>query len=108
MTLAGIVAAQVGNVFACRTERESLLRVGPASNRLVLGGVVAEIAILATLIAVPALRRSFGLAPLGPTEWGPLLCFPAVVLVGEEIRKGIVRAASATWSRSGSGKPHAA
>ena len=28
MTLAGIVAAQVGNVFACRTDRESVFRAG--------------------------------------------------------------------------------
>ena len=28
MTFAGIVAAQIGNVLACRTERESVFRIG--------------------------------------------------------------------------------
>ena len=35
MCLAGIVATQIGNVFACRTERESVLKVGLLSNRLI-------------------------------------------------------------------------
>jgi calcium-translocating P-type ATPase len=91
MTLAGIVAAQVGNVFACRTERESLLRVGAFSNRLVLLGVLAEIAILLALILVPPLRTVFGLAPLARAEWGPLLAFPAVVVACEEARKWLIR-----------------
>jgi Ca2+-transporting ATPase len=94
MTLAAIVAAQIGNVFACRTERASLFRVGVCSNRLVLGGVTAEVALLAVLIAVPPLRAIFGLAPLGRGEWGPVLCFPAVVLGCEEVRKWVVR-----WAR---------
>jgi magnesium-transporting ATPase (P-type) len=93
MTLAGIVAAQVGNVFACRTDRESVVRAGLLRNRLVLGGIAAEVAILAALILVPPLRTLFGLAPLGPREWGLLLLFPAVVLAAEEARKAVVRAA---------------
>jgi len=94
MTLAAIVAAQVGNVFACRTERESVFRVGAATNLLVLAGVVAEVTILLGLILVPALRAVFGLAPLGAAEWGPLLCFPAIVLGCEEGRKWVVRSAA--------------
>ena len=31
---------QVGNVLACRTERESVFRIGLFSNRLVLAGIV--------------------------------------------------------------------
>jgi calcium-translocating P-type ATPase len=91
MTLAGIVAAQVGNVFACRTERESVLRVGLLRNRLVLAGIVVELLVLAALIGVPALRDVFGLAPLGLEEWLPLLAFPAIVLGVEETRKWVVR-----------------
>jgi magnesium-transporting ATPase (P-type) len=92
MTLAGIVAAQVGNVFACRTERESVLRVGLLGNRLVVAGVAAEIAILVCLIVVPPLARVFGLAPLRFAEWGLLLAFPPLVLLLEELRKAGMRA----------------
>jgi magnesium-transporting ATPase (P-type) len=91
LTLAGIVAAQVGNVLACRTERTSVFRLGLASNRAVVLGIAAETAILAALILVPPLARIFGLAPLSVAEWAPLLGFPAVVLGLEEGRKWVVR-----------------
>ena len=95
MTLAGIVAAQVGNLFACRTDRESVLRVGLFSNPLVLVGIAAELGILGALILVPPLRHVFGLAPLAVAEWGILLVFPFVMVLVEEGRKWIVRHARA-------------
>jgi len=33
MTLAGIVACQVGNAFACRSESDSIWRLGDWANR---------------------------------------------------------------------------
>ena len=91
MTLAAIVATQVGNVFACRTQRESVFSLGLWSNPLVLMGVAAEIAILVALITIPPLARAFGLAPLAPGEWGILLAFPPAILGLEEARKWIAR-----------------
>jgi magnesium-transporting ATPase (P-type) len=91
MTLAGIVAAQVGNVFACRTERASVFQVDLLRNRLVLVGIVAEVAVLLALIFVPPLRHLFGLAPLALKEWAPLAAFPGIVLGLEEGRKWMVR-----------------
>jgi calcium-translocating P-type ATPase len=91
MTLAGIVATQVGNVFACRTDRESVFRVGLFSNRLVLLGIAAEVGILAILILVPPFPSVFGLAPLHLAEWKLLLLFPPAMLLLEEGRKWIVR-----------------
>jgi len=91
MTLAGIVAAQVGNVFACRTDRESVFRSGLLRNRLIPVGIVVEVTVLVLLIVVPPLRAVFGLAPLRFEEWGILLAFPVVVLALEEGRKWLVR-----------------
>lgn len=91
MTLAGIVATQIGNVFACRTERESVFKVGLFSNRLVLLGIASELAIISALIYIPPLREVFGLAPLGPREWAFLLAFAPLLLMVEEVRKGLVR-----------------
>jgi Ca2+-transporting ATPase len=91
MTLAGIVASQVGNVFACRTDRESVFRVGLLSNRLVLAGIGAEVVILLGLIVVPPFPAIFGLAPLSFAEWSLLLFFPPVVLLLEETRKWVAR-----------------
>ncbi|MBI2529068.1 MAG: cation-transporting P-type ATPase [Candidatus Rokubacteria bacterium] len=91
MTLAGIVAAQVGNVFACRTDRESVFRAGLLRNRGVLLGIAAEVGLLLALILVPPLQHVFGLAPLRPEEWGMLLLFPPMMLALEESRKHAVR-----------------
>jgi len=91
MTLAAIVASQVGNVFACRTERESVFRAGLFNNKLVLWGIATELVIITCLIYTPFLHRIFGLAPLAVKEWAFLLIFPPVLLLMEEGRKWIVR-----------------
>ena len=91
MTLAGIVAAQIGNLFACRTDRESVFRVGLLTNRLVLWGVGAELGILLGLILIPPLAAVFSVAPLRVAEWWPLLGFPAIMLGAEEVRKYVIR-----------------
>ncbi len=91
MSLAGIVATQIGNVFACRTERESVFKVGFFKNKLVLLGIISELAIITTLIYTPFLQRIFGLAPLGPKEWGFLFAFTPVLFLMEEGRKLIMR-----------------
>jgi len=91
MTLAGIVATQIGNVFACRTERESVFKVGLFRNRLVLWGIASELTIIALLIYTPFLQRIFGLAPLGIKEWVFLFAFTPVLLVMEELRKLVLR-----------------
>ena len=96
MSLAGIVASQIGNVFACRTERESVFRAGLLANKLVLWGVATEIAIIACLIYAPPLQRIFGLAPLAIKEWAFLLIFPPILLLMEEARKRVVRTRSRT------------
>jgi magnesium-transporting ATPase (P-type) len=91
MTLAGIVAAQVGNVFACRTDRQSVFAVGLTSNGFVIPGIAAEIGILLAMILIHPLQVVFNTAPLSFAEWGVLLAFPAVMVALEEGRKWIVR-----------------
>ena len=91
MTFAAIVAAQVGNVFACRTDRESIFRAGLFSNPHVWWGIAAELALLLSLVLIPALRDIFGLAPLAFAEWSVLLALPPVMIALEEGRKWVVR-----------------
>lgn len=91
MCFAGIVASQVGNVFACRTERGSIFKVGFFSNKLVLWGIVSELTIISALIYTPFLQGIFGLAPIGLREWGLLVAFSPVLFLMEEGRKWIMR-----------------
>ncbi len=93
MTLSAIVASQVGNVLACRTDRESVFRAGLFSNPLVFAGIGAEIVLLLVLILVPPFPQVFGLAPLAFPEWGVLALLPPAMLLLEEGRKWAVRLA---------------
>jgi Ca2+-transporting ATPase len=100
MTLSAIVATQVGNVFACRTDRESLFRVGFFSNRHVFAGIAAEIGVLVALILVPPFPAVFGLAPLSFSEWGVLLMLPPAMILLEEGRKAMVRSTGSRRRRT--------
>lgn len=91
MTLAAIVATQVGVVFNCRTERTSIFKAGIFTNRLVLAGIAFEITLLCILIYVPFLNGVFNTAPIGLHQWAFLLVWPVFVILLDEIRKAIVR-----------------
>ncbi len=94
MAFAAIVATQIGNVQACRTERETVFRAGLLSNRLVVAGIAAEIAIVLALIHIPVLQRVFGLAPFGFEQWMFLAAVVPLLLLVDEVRKYIVRRAA--------------
>jgi Ca2+-transporting ATPase len=91
MTLTGIVMAQVGNGFAMRTHRQSIIKVGFFSNKLRLWGVGGELLGIAALMYVPVLQRVFSTAPLNWQEWAILALFMPVLLVADEIRKFVLR-----------------
>ena len=91
MTLAAIVATQVGAVFGCRTDRTSVFSIGLFSNRLVLGGIAFEIGILGLLIYVPFLQGVFNTAPLGWVEWAFVLAWIPIIFLLDELRKALLR-----------------
>jgi magnesium-transporting ATPase (P-type) len=87
----GIVLLQIGNAFACRTERVSVFRIGLFGNRFLLWGIAFELAFAAALIYLPFLQPLFGTAAVQPEWWLYLLAFVPVVFLAEEARKSIVR-----------------
>ncbi|MBI5409477.1 MAG: cation-transporting P-type ATPase [Nitrospirae bacterium] len=89
--LGGIVVSQIGNVFACRSLRESVFRIGFFSNRLVIIGIIAEVMLSAFIIYHPLGNRIFNTAPLGLDVWLLLIPFSIVLLLAEEIRKWLAR-----------------
>jgi magnesium-transporting ATPase (P-type) len=91
MTFAGIVAAQVGNAFACRSARQPIWKLGLTTNRPLLAGIAVELAILLALLYVPPISGIFGMAPLDPSHWVLLAAFGPILLGMEEGRKAVVR-----------------
>ena len=59
MTFLGMITGQIGTAFAVRTQRASLWSVGVFSNRYLLGGVAAEIALAAVFVYVPPRKQSW-------------------------------------------------
>jgi sodium/potassium-transporting ATPase subunit alpha len=91
VTFAGIVLAQVANVFACRSERLSALRLGVFTNPLILWGIVIELTILVLIVYTPSGNAIFGTNPLPAWVFGPLVLGALVLLLAEEGRKMIAR-----------------
>jgi magnesium-transporting ATPase (P-type) len=87
---AGVVMAQVGNAFACRSEKEKGHRLGWLSNPFLLLGIAAEIAIILVLIYFPPLALLFQHVPLPPVFWVGLVLFSLVIYSLDRIRKEVV------------------
>jgi len=94
VTLAAIVACQDGNVFACRSERTSIFRLGFFSNRLIWLGIAVEWALILSIMYFPPLQKVFATAPLSPLQWSLLILCPPLILIADEIRKKIVFSSS--------------
>lgn len=91
MTFAGITACQVGTAFATRTTRSSLRQIGVFTNRLLLWGIVFEIAFAAALIYLPPLQDLFATDSLGTAELAILATFPVIVWGSDELRRWWLR-----------------
>jgi magnesium-transporting ATPase (P-type) len=91
MTFLGMVAGQVGTAFAARTERASLRSVGVFSNRLLLWGIVFELALAAALIYLPPLQDLLGTAGLTLDMLAFVAPFPFIVWGADELRRYLVR-----------------
>jgi magnesium-transporting ATPase (P-type) len=91
MTLAGVVATQVGAVMGCRTDRASIFRIGILTNRLVLWGIAVELLLLGILIYTPFLQAIFNTAPISLREWAFLFAWTPVIFLLDEVRKAILR-----------------
>ena len=89
--LAGVVTSQIGNAFACRTERMSVFKVGFFSNRFLLIGFLVELTLVCILIYVSPFQKIFELGPLPVKYWALLFIYPLAMFVAEEGRKAFMR-----------------
>ncbi|MGE3537514.1 MAG: cation-translocating P-type ATPase [Candidatus Tectimicrobiota bacterium] len=91
MTLAAVVATQIGNLFAQRTEYASVLSVNPWSNPWLWVGVATELGLLVLLLYTPWLQHLFDTAALPPVYWLALGALMPVLLLADEGRKALRR-----------------
>jgi len=93
MVFTVLTLCQMYHVLAIRSERESLLSIGIASNPLLLGAVALTFALQLTIIYIPAFNPVFKTAPLSMQELAFCVLLPSVVFFGVEIEKWMLRQA---------------
>lgn len=91
MTHTGIITTQIGNGFACRTERISVFKIGIFKNRFLLIGIAVELMLAILFVYVKPFQTWFEQAPLDFYDWLFLLAWVPSMLVADEARKAIVR-----------------
>jgi P-type Ca2+ transporter type 2C len=89
--LAAVVTTQIGNLFAHRSERASIVTIGWTTNRLAWFGVLTELVFIAVIVYLPPAQAIVGTAPFPPWLWVVLLACAPVLLVVDEVRKGVLR-----------------
>ncbi|WP_284155231.1 cation-translocating P-type ATPase [Sulfuricystis thermophila] len=89
--LAGIVLAQMMNVFVCRHPILPAWHFPLRENRLLLTALAVEAALLLAIVYTPLGNRLFGTAPLSAAVWLFALPFALLLGVAEETRKWWVR-----------------
>lgn len=88
---AGVVMAQIGNAFACRTERNRGRFLGWLSNPSLLRGIAIELVILLGLVYIPPLADLFGHVAIPPVLWIGLGIYPVIIYSLDWIRKWFIR-----------------
>ncbi len=91
MALGAVVATQIGNLFAQRTDYISVFKFGLFNNRLVWVGIGSEVLLLLALVYFPPLQWVFGTAAFAPSNWLFLLAWTPALLIVDEVRKYWVR-----------------
>lgn len=100
LTLASIVFCQMGMVLNCRTERESLFKVGIFKNKQVMKGIIVEFFLVILLMYLPFIRHIFQTSPVPLAGWIFLFCIPVPIVLIEEGRKYYIRHYSKMEKRS--------
>jgi len=87
MLFLGIVVMQIANVFACRSDKHSVFKLGFFSNKLIFWGIAFELLFAGLLVYVPFLQKIFQTTAIGWTDWTILFIFSLLIFLAEEIRK---------------------
>jgi Ca2+-transporting ATPase len=91
----GIVVMQFAGIFACRSDRHSIFKLGFFSNKLILLGIASELIFVSLIIYMPFFQKIFQTTGIGWTDWAILVVFMIIIFFLEELRKRFWRTAAA-------------
>jgi Ca2+-transporting ATPase len=84
---AGVVSAQIGNAFACRTEYGKVRYLGYFKNKFLLTGIAIEAGLILSLIYFKPLAWAFEHSPIPLTYWPWLAAFGPVLYLLDWLRR---------------------
>ncbi|MDD4308420.1 MAG: cation-transporting P-type ATPase [Thermoplasmata archaeon] len=90
----GVVAGQLGVLFAMRTGKKSGFLVGFRRNKWLVWAAIIEIVGIILVIHIPVVNSFFSLSPIPIEFWLALYLIAPVVFLMEEFRKGVFRLVS--------------
>ena len=91
MIFTTLTLAQMGNALALRAHEDSVLRIGPFSNRLMVIAIALTVVLQLALLYTSIGRRFFGVVALSPADLAIGLAASALVFVAVEIEKWLRR-----------------
>jgi magnesium-transporting ATPase (P-type) len=91
MALGAVVATQIGNLLAQRTEVRSVFRISLFSNHLMWLGIATEAILILLIVYLPILQDLIGTAAFPAQNWLFLLAWTPVLLFADEFRKMLLR-----------------
>ncbi|CAB4801101.1 unannotated protein [freshwater metagenome] len=92
MAFTTFVFFQLVNSFCVRTGHDTVFSRYSLSNRPLLYALAGVVAMQIMVVQLPFLQGVFETVPLSLEQWGWVLVTPLVLLVFEELRKGVWRA----------------
>jgi Ca2+-transporting ATPase len=87
---AGVVMAQVGNVFACRSETKYASRLGLASHKYLWFGIIVEIVGILVMVYWPFAAGLMEHYPIPAPYWALLVTFPLILYGADWVNKRII------------------
>ncbi len=91
MAFATLSLCELFRAYTVRSERLSIFKMGPFSNRTMQYAVGLSIALLVLVVNVPFLQPIFNTHFLQPVEWAVVVGFALVPAISEEITKAYLR-----------------
>jgi len=86
MAFSTLMMFQMFNVLNCRSERNSLFKIGVFSNRYLIGAIAISI-LLQVMVIQTRLGTFFKTTPLSMVDWAYVVLMSSTVLIFGEIIK---------------------
>ncbi|MGM9927776.1 MAG: cation-translocating P-type ATPase [Bacillus sp. (in: firmicutes)] len=91
LAFGSVIACQMGNVFVCRSKRQSMFKLFKKKNHLLLWGLGIELCLFLLIAYMPLMQTLFGTTGPKLQHVAMLVMCPFILILFEETRKWLVR-----------------